>query len=312
MSMVSVIMPVYNAADTIEQAVWSVLKQTHRNLELLIVDDASIDNTLSVVASFDDPRIELLRLDRNGGPGAARNAALDIARGDWVTLIDADDLWDTRRIEVMLRAGNATGCKHMVTDDIVEFFETPNGRREGKPVWHHQLQRHKNHEEISLERYLSLRRTVMQPLVPRAAIERAGIRYSSIAAAEDFEFYIRLFKQADLRLLSTCFTGYYYRMTPGSLSANPQRSIAQKEMLKNLLGELDFNRAEKEAIETRLSGIERHIRYIPFLEAIRAGRLGKALSLAISQPWFIGEFLRRLPGTAPYRLSVWLRGGLSR
>jgi succinoglycan biosynthesis protein ExoO len=311
-NLVSVIMPAYNCATTVEEAVRSVLAQTHPALELLLIDDASNDATADVVRNIEDDRIRVLRLQRNGGAGAARNAALDMAQGDWVTLIDSDDLWDSRRLELLLAAGQATQGECMIADDIIEFFDSASGRQYRQPIWKAQLGVSGFDETLSLARYLRLPRTVMQPLIPRQAIERHGLRYANLPAAEDFEFYIRLFKQAGLKLHVLDYPGYHYRMTPGSLSANPKRSLAVKSMLERLAGELQFDLAQAAAINARIDDLDRHIRYIPFLDAVRKRQAGVALGLAIRQPWFLVEFLRRLPGSLPYRLSVWRKGGQSR
>ena len=152
----------------------------------------------------------------------------------------------------------------------------------------------------------------MQPLIPRRSITDGKLRYSSLHAAEDFEFYIRLLKEGGLRLFFIPFPGYYYRMTPGSLSANPDRSNAVKDMLEALLSELEFNTQELASIRGRIKQLNNHIRYIPFLEAIRNRQTSQAIHLAMKNPWYILEFARRIPGTLPYRLTVMLKRGVSR
>ena len=97
---ISAIMPAFNAQDTVGDAIRSVLAQTYTNLELIIVDDGSDDNTCEVIEAFADKRIRLIRHDRNKGQGAARNTAIAAAYGDWFTLIDADDFWAKERFGV--------------------------------------------------------------------------------------------------------------------------------------------------------------------------------------------------------------------
>lgn len=90
--LISVILPVYNGEEFISEAVGSVVSQTYRNFELLIVDDGSTDRTATIIESFaaSDSRIKILT-QKNGGVSAARNAGIEIARGDYLTFIDADD-----------------------------------------------------------------------------------------------------------------------------------------------------------------------------------------------------------------------------
>lgn len=89
---VSVVIPMYNVEKYIEQSINSVLKQTYRHFELILVDDGSMDNTLNIVNSFDDPRIRVVR-QGNRGLSGARNTGIDVARGIYVALLDADDYW---------------------------------------------------------------------------------------------------------------------------------------------------------------------------------------------------------------------------
>lgn len=91
--LVSIMMTTYNRADLITAAIESVLKQTYQNWELLILDDASRDNTSSVVQKFSDPRIKYLPASTNLGITRNRNRGLDLARGEYVAVLDSDDLW---------------------------------------------------------------------------------------------------------------------------------------------------------------------------------------------------------------------------
>ncbi|MCW7538930.1 glycosyltransferase family 2 protein [Aquabacterium sp. A7-Y] len=104
--LVSVVMPVCNVADYIEQAVNSVLQQDHRNLEVIVVDDASTDGTGSrVEAAFShDPRIQVLRLPVQQGTYTARNRGMAVARGEFITFHDGDDWSHPEKISLQLRA----------------------------------------------------------------------------------------------------------------------------------------------------------------------------------------------------------------
>ncbi len=99
---VSVIMAAYNGAATINEAAESVLAQSYPNLELIIVDDASTDNTLAELGRWGD-RIRLLRQERNGGQAAARNAGLRASTGEFVSFLDQDDLYLPTRLETAVR-----------------------------------------------------------------------------------------------------------------------------------------------------------------------------------------------------------------
>jgi teichuronic acid biosynthesis glycosyltransferase TuaG len=102
--LVSIITPAYRAAAVIGETIASVRAQTHQNWEMLIAEDCGPDETRDIVRDWQsrDSRIRLIALERNGGPAAARNAALREARGRWLAFLDSDDLWLPEKLERQL------------------------------------------------------------------------------------------------------------------------------------------------------------------------------------------------------------------
>ncbi|MBO7105488.1 MAG: glycosyltransferase family 2 protein [Fibrobacter sp.] len=106
--LVSIIMPSYNTGRFIAESIRSVLAQTYTNWELIIVDDASTDNTDEVVAPYCHPReggdlpskIHYLKNSQNSGAAVSRNRALREARGKWIAFLDSDDLWTPDKLGV--------------------------------------------------------------------------------------------------------------------------------------------------------------------------------------------------------------------
>ena len=99
--LVSIIVPAYRVAGVVGRTIESVLAQTYPHWEMLIADDCSPDNTREVIADWArrDSRIRLIAQERNGGPAAARHAALARARGRWIAFLDSDDLWLPNKLE---------------------------------------------------------------------------------------------------------------------------------------------------------------------------------------------------------------------
>src|SRR5436190_20057932 len=100
---ITVLMPVFNAAAFVREAIQSVLRQTQADLELLIIDDASTDGSSAIIRSFSDPRVRVITHQRNLGLVASLNDGLDQARGRYVARMDADDVMHPQRLEKQLR-----------------------------------------------------------------------------------------------------------------------------------------------------------------------------------------------------------------
>jgi glycosyltransferase involved in cell wall biosynthesis len=100
--LVSIVMATYNRAHTVKRAINSILIQTYKNIELIVVDDGSTDDTLNILNSFNDPRIRIFKLDHNRGASAAKNIGLNQIKGDWFTTYDSDDEMTPDAIETMI------------------------------------------------------------------------------------------------------------------------------------------------------------------------------------------------------------------
>jgi glycosyltransferase involved in cell wall biosynthesis len=100
--LVSVVIPTYNRLHTINRAVQSVISQTYGNLEIIIVDDGSLDNTGSFIKNINDNRIIYIRHDFNKGVSAARNSGIKISKGDYIAFLDSDDEWMPEKTAIQL------------------------------------------------------------------------------------------------------------------------------------------------------------------------------------------------------------------
>ncbi|WP_225422785.1 glycosyltransferase family 2 protein [Lacticaseibacillus suibinensis] len=102
--LVSVVMPAYNAEKYIETSIHSVLAQTEKNFELIIVDDSSTDQTRALIKEIQksDPRIQLIALGTNKGVANARNEGIRASSGKYVAFLDADDQWDSDKLKIQI------------------------------------------------------------------------------------------------------------------------------------------------------------------------------------------------------------------
>ena len=100
---VSVIIPVYNTSKYLKECLESVINQTYKNLEIIVVDDYSTDNSIDIINSFNDSRIKLVCLDKNYGVAIARNRGIDLSTGDFICFLDSDDYWKLNKIKKQLK-----------------------------------------------------------------------------------------------------------------------------------------------------------------------------------------------------------------
>ncbi len=120
-TLISVLMPVHNAAARVQRSIESVLSQTGVDLELIVVDDGSTDGSLDVIRSTVDERVQVLTRSRaSGGPAVPRNIALCQARGDWIAFIDDDDYWLPGKLAGQAAAGDGVAVVYSrcLVDDL--------------------------------------------------------------------------------------------------------------------------------------------------------------------------------------------------
>jgi len=130
--LISVVIPTYNRAATVRGAITSVLQQSWTNIEVIVVDDCSSDDTVATVQNMQDPRIKLIARDTNGGPSVARNQGIAEAKGDWVAFQDSDDEWLPQKLELQMAriAQMGPSCVAAYCGMVVEgAVERPEGAR---------------------------------------------------------------------------------------------------------------------------------------------------------------------------------------
>lgn len=229
---ISILVPAYNAAATIERTIASALGQSHREIEVLVVDDGSTDSTPDLVRAIAarDGRVRLL-VQPNGGVARARNTALDAAQGEFVAPLDADDLWHPEKLAMQLAALDAAPAgtalcynwfRRIDAQDRV-FPGAPSPVVEGR-VFHQHLEWN----------FISNGST---PLV-RADVARA-VRYDSVlndagnAGVEDYLFQLRIARNHRFACVPAYLTGY--RRAGGGLSGQVARMIRSHLQMYALL-----------------------------------------------------------------------------
>lgn len=227
--LVSVIVPAFNAAKTIEHSIRSVLAQTYPNFEILVVDDGSSDETAKIVTKLlaADDRINLLRQE-NQGVAAARNFGISHAKGQYIAPLDADDLWFADKLEKQLAAMlNAAGNVGLVYAWSVRITDNQLPRQFAKG-WE---QEGSVFLPLLLGNFLSNAST---PLIWRACLDQVGLYNTEFLSAdaqgcEDWDIYLRIAEQYEFRVVPEHLT--VYRRSLQNMSADWLRMARSYNML---------------------------------------------------------------------------------
>lgn len=221
---ISVAIPCFNAAPYIADAIASALRQSYPPLEVLVVDDGSADDSARIAESFGPP-VQVFR-QANRGVSAARNRAIDAARGEWIALLDNDDLWEPDKLELQVRAlreatrsGAAAEPIVCVYTDCYTFRETPRGIE--------RLEIERRPEDHAAPDY-HIRMLLHASVTPSGAMIRTAagraVRFpEGVGDGEDIRFFLELRKRG--RFLRVPQPLFGYRKRPGQRSGDAEHTL---------------------------------------------------------------------------------------
>ena len=251
MKKVTIIIPCYNAEKYVNYCIESALNQSYPNIEIIIVNDGSPDNSLNIITQFNNRgRVKIIN-QSNKGAATARNTGLSYATGDYIQFLDADDVLDPYKIEVQIDfyKKNNWNKENLVFGKWTTLGKdiTLMGANQ-KSVWHNYL----NPTDILNDFVLT--GCCLPPLVylpPKSLIERAGNWNEKLSMNDDGEFFARILSVASS--LHYCDDAIsYYRSTPNSLSKRMSHKAAlsqiQSQILIAEIMENNPNEKTKEAI----------------------------------------------------------------
>jgi glycosyltransferase involved in cell wall biosynthesis len=290
--LVTVIIANYNGGAGLLDAIKSVQKQTLRNIEIIVSDDASTDRSVELTTRLmtGDDRIRLLRSDRNSGPAAARNRAFDVAKGEWIAIVDSDDFIHPARLATLVKYGIRDGAD-IVADDLLIFDSDHalapatllKGRWAKSPFW-------VDAESYVRRNHLYGRGPILgylKPMFRSAIIGANSVRYvESLRIGEDYNLVLTLLRsKARFRVYPTPL--YFYRrhsssishrIHPGDLDA---LRTADLQLIDNLSHAEDHLRV---AANGRIRSIDRALKYAEVLGFLKARHWIKAAQTVLHNP----------------------------
>jgi len=237
--LISIVLPVYNGANTIAGTVESVLDQLFADFELLVINDGSTDATLDVLGKVDDPRVSIHSFE-NRGLSASRNRGIRLAGGKYVSFIDADDLWTTDKLRKQLQAlvsNPDAGMVYSLTDCIDEHG---NYLGPGSHVVHFGHV----YEQLLVRNFVE---SGSNPLIPLSILDKVGVFDESLNAAEDWDFFLRICH--DYPVVCVPEAQILYRIHSHTMSSNIERQeLACKQVFEEALERLPRG-AERDRVD---------------------------------------------------------------
>ncbi len=306
--LVSVVIPAYNAAATIDATLRSVRAQTHEQLEILVIDDGSRDDTLAIARHHAEMDIRVRVLSQpNAGVAAARNVGWQQAKSNFIAFVDADDLWGPTKIERQLDALLAGGDRVGLVYSWYQLIDD-EGRvlqHGGRPLYEGDVL-----DEIFSGNFIGNGSAALvrrQALIDARGFE-SGLRTAGAQGCEDLLFYCRVAEQHDFAVVPDYLVGYRY--LPDNMSSNLPRMLQSWMLVKEEMEERHAVRRAALAV-----GLRNYSAWLLF-KALTIGRLDYFLSVL----WLL---VRREPGIAltalglslprsladavRWRLQAWLR-----
>jgi glycosyltransferase involved in cell wall biosynthesis len=189
--LVSVILPTYNRKHLLKETIESVLSQTYKDLEVIVVDDGSTDNTEHFISNFNDERITYIKQDHRG-VSSARNKGIENAKGEYIAFLDSDDKWLPSKIEEQLKVFKNSKLNPGVIYSGIEYID-----ENGKKIREERLPAYRGNLFLYL---LGARRNVVlgvgsTVLVKRVCFKECGLFDENMSYREDLDLLIRISKR---------------------------------------------------------------------------------------------------------------------
>ncbi len=295
MTLISVIIPAFNAERYLEEAIQSVLAQSFANLEVIVINDGSTDQTHKILEDLSrkHDRITAIHNDRNRWAAFSRNVGIEAATGDWIALLDADDWWDQRRLATLLEVAEKHSAD-IVADNI--FFVADRTLTPWRTLF---PRKSLSETLISVDDYLQNDMPgiygtwgVLKPMFKKSFLSTNNIRYNeSMRVRHDNAFYLECFYHNPTVLLCSKPL-YYYRIHPQSISSTVKFSDLMRslEVNRHYLRKFRVEGAKSTCalLNRRISQLDKYIRYRKVIEPIKRGDWAIAAKQAAGDIGIVG------------------------
>jgi glycosyltransferase involved in cell wall biosynthesis len=219
---VSIILPTFNRAPVIDRAIHSALHQTFIDFELIVVDDASTDGTLELLAAIPDPRLRVIQHVENRGGSAARNTGIAEARGKYITFLDSDDKWHPDKLEKELAI--MEGEPENVGVVYSGFWRHVNGKKSFVPFNWVKKKEGDIHEQLLWRNFINT-----QSLIRKNCFEVVGIFDEKAPKFQDWDLFLRISKRFNFAYTGEPLFDVFH--SEKSITSNPEVQISGLEYI---------------------------------------------------------------------------------
>lgn len=291
---VSIIIAAWNRGEAIRKTIASALASQAISLEVIAVDDASPDDTYEQLLKIaqEDNRLHCDRLAVNSGPSGARNRAIEMARGEFIAIVDADDVITPTRLAHMLE------CAHRTRSDIVvdALVEVDAHHKPISPKPFLRANRFRSAQAISLSDWVHFNTPArgrdmigyLKPLIRRSVLTSSGLRYDpALRNSEDYDLIARLLASG-ASMIYTPEVGYLYQRSPHTIShrLTPRQTRgwieAHQTFEKRYADRLGPE--ARRSLAARRRALKDADLFVTSVEAIKNGQIGSLPGLFLSAP----------------------------
>lgn len=224
--LVTVFMAVYNEEKHISEALESILNQSYRNLEILIVNDASTDRSLEIIKSYDDKRIRIINNEVNKGIPFTRNVGINEAKGKYIAVMDSDDISCKNRIEKQVEFMEKNPDISVIGTNYTIFGDT---------ITRKVTNRYVTPEELKIKLLFSSPIANPSAMIRKSTLEKYNIKYNlNYFVAQDYDLWLQISKVSKLCILPDHLIKYRISSTNISSTSRRKKALKRKKIINTI------------------------------------------------------------------------------
>lgn len=281
MTKVSIIITCYNLQDDIEKSVRSVLDQTDIETEVIIIDDASTDKTPDILKTLKDDCLNIIQLDKNRGPAAARNTGLKAAKGEWISILDGDDTISPERLHTLIQLAKDKNADIVCDNPMlvnrqgeeIAFLFPPDRLPENKILTAEDVLKYSN-------------LGYLKPVIKTSLIREYNLQYDEgLRIGEDYHFLLDA-----LLTGAKCFIGppggYFYTRHEHSISYRSNLQNIEKLIQKSLKLQqtANFPGSLTGLLSKRIKQLKNWLAYEKMVINLKQGKIQTFITNALQTP----------------------------